>query len=146
MGAHELIAELRAGGLYLSLNDEGGIQARPKSALTDVLRALIRANRPAIVAALSEPQPTPTAIDPEAFDERAAIREYDAGFGRSDAELLAAWDLTQALFQRLTAREHLARYAPSRLPAGDSAKSYPAAHIPPGNDSWLERQRRGGER
>jgi hypothetical protein len=40
--------------------------------------------------------------------------------------------MTQALFARLTAREWLARYAPERLPKGDSAENYPVAQIPPG--------------
>jgi hypothetical protein len=85
-------------------------------------------------------------IDREAFEERAAIREFDAGYSRGDAELLAAWEMTQALFQRLTAREWLARYAPERLPAGDKPENYPIAHAAPGNEFYIERERRGTRR
>jgi hypothetical protein len=67
-------------------------------------------------------------IDRELYEERAAIREYEGGYSRNDAELLAAWELTQALFARLTAREWLARYAPERLLVGDKPENYPAAH------------------
>jgi hypothetical protein len=51
-------------------------------------------------------------IDREGFEERAGILEYDGGYSRLEAESLAAWEATQALFARLTAREWLARYAP----------------------------------
>ena len=106
---------------------------------------IIRENKPAIVAALQSGNASP-AIDREAFEERATIREYDGDYSRDDAELLAAWEMTQALFARLTAREWLARYASERLPEGDSAENYPVAQIPPGNDFWLERERHAGNR
>ncbi len=35
--------------------------------------------------------------DPYAFEERAAIREFDAGFGRAKAEWLARQDVACAL-------------------------------------------------
>ena len=34
-------------------------------------------------------------IDPEEFEERAAIREYDGGFSREEAERLARQDLEE---------------------------------------------------
>jgi hypothetical protein len=85
-------------------------------------------------------------IDRDAFEERAGILEFDGGYPREDAEMLAAWELTQALFARLTAREWLARYAPDRLPAGDKVEDYPIAQAKPGNDFWRERERRGTRR
>ncbi len=85
-------------------------------------------------------------IDREAFAERAGILEYDGLYSRPEAELLAAWEATQALFARLTAREWLARYAPERLADGEAPENYPVAQIPPGNTFWMERARRGGRR
>ena len=38
-------------------------------------------------------QNSPATIDREAFEERAAIREYDGGFNRKEAERLAHDDL-----------------------------------------------------
>jgi hypothetical protein len=137
-----IIAKMTADGLRLALTPVGTISARGDQAAVDRWLPIIREYKPGIVVALQETANDLHSVDPEAFEERAAMREYDGGYSRQDAELLAAWEMTQALFARLTAREWLARYAPERLPPGDKPENYPVAQIPPGNDFWLERERR----
>jgi hypothetical protein len=78
----------------------------------------------------------------EAFEERAAILEFDAGLARAEAELLA-WEQVQAAQQRLNALEWLARYSPERLPKGYCAEDFPVAALAPGPQFWEERERRG---
>jgi hypothetical protein len=52
MGASDLIGRLALAGIRLSLREPGQLAAEPREALTDELRALIRANKPALLAAL----------------------------------------------------------------------------------------------
>lgn len=52
--------------------------------------------------------------DPYAFEERAAIREFDAGFGRAKAEWLARADLQLA--SEAARRDRLALRQPASLP------------------------------
>lgn len=80
MRAADILAAVRAAGITLKAEGEG-IRATPRAALTDSLRAEIRANRAAILAALRE--------DGEAQEERAAILEFDGGLTREIAERLA---------------------------------------------------------
>jgi hypothetical protein len=71
-----LIHQLNAAGISLELT-EGRLRAFPASSITPDLRALIADQRDAIVNVL------------EAFEERAAILEFDAGFPRDEAEHVA---------------------------------------------------------
>ena len=53
-----------------------------------------KAQTVAKVASVAVANPTnPATIDREAFEERAAVREFDGGFNRQDAERLALADL-----------------------------------------------------
>ena len=62
--------------------------------------------------------------DPHAFDERAAIREFDAGFSREEAERLARLDVTPEQMRELWARhqEFLAATTPEALQASRAAR------------------------
>jgi hypothetical protein len=144
MSAATLIERARVAGVTLAVSEAGTLRVVGDRVAVERWLPVLRANKAGIVKLLSEPAPNPPGSDSEAFEERAAIREYDAGYERRDAELLAAWELTQALFRRLTAGEYRARCTPGRLPAGDSADSDLAARLPPRNDPCLDRQRRGG--
>jgi hypothetical protein len=127
MGATDLVERIALAGVRLTALDCDRLAAEPAEALTDDLRALIRANKPALLELLRAANEPPLE-------------------SRDDAEMLAAWEMTQALFARLTAREWLARFAPERLPEGDKPENYPVAQIAPGNTFWMERARRGGRR
>jgi len=84
MGTADILSAVRAAGI--TLTPEGaGIRETPRAALTDSLRASIRTNRTAILAALWA---DPTA-DLEAREERAAILEFEAGYSRAEAERVA---------------------------------------------------------
>lgn len=111
MGAAlDLLHHLRGAGLVLTLMPAGGLHVAPRIALTDDHRAAIRANLDALVLALqAEAAQAPAAGAAattsgaaaaaegtsgealrEAFEERAAILEYEAGLQRGEAERLAA--------------------------------------------------------
>ena len=62
MGAPDLLQHLRGAGLVLTLTQDGGLHVAPRAALTDDLRAAIRASKPDLLALL--------AAEHEAFDER----------------------------------------------------------------------------
>ena len=65
MGAPELLHYLRGAGLVLTLTPGGALHVAPRSVLTDDHRALIRAERDALVLALqAEAEPPPTAPPP----------------------------------------------------------------------------------
>ncbi|HWQ39360.1 MAG TPA: hypothetical protein VNM24_12260 [Burkholderiales bacterium] len=67
----------------------------PRDRLTDELRSLIRAHRGEILAALGAPAMIPpdrAEALREAYEERAAIMEYDGSLTRGDAER-GAWAL-----------------------------------------------------
>jgi hypothetical protein len=74
--------EIRAKGDKLKLK-------APKAPPPDLLERL-RASKPAILAALSEPAPAWSADNWRVFfDERAGIAEFDGGLSRQEAEALA---------------------------------------------------------
>ena len=83
MGAPELLHHLRGAGLVLKLTPAGGLRVAPRTALTDDHRAAIRTERDALVLALD------AEAQREAFEERAAIMEFDGGLTRADAEAAA---------------------------------------------------------
>ena len=92
----QALNRLRRSGFALSV--EGGkLIVAPGSRLTDADRTFLRAHKPALVALLEDPPASPApVIDWEAFEERAAIMEYDGGLTREEAErkALAALGLT----------------------------------------------------
>ena len=82
MGAPDLIEHLANLGVKLELAD-GKVRAMPRAALTGEVQAFIRSSKAELVLLLA------TDIDVakrEAFEERAAILEYDAGLPREEAE------------------------------------------------------------
>jgi hypothetical protein len=103
-----LLAEVRAAGVHLAL-DGGALRVRvPKGVLTAAQREQLTAHRAEIAALLAEPaadrthrdmsRPVPpVAVDALpvdlmlAFEERAALAEFDGGLDRAAAERLA-WD------------------------------------------------------
>ena len=86
MGAPDLLRYLRDAGLVLTLTPEGGLHVAPRSALTEGHRAAIRAERDALVLALLASE---REAEQEAFEERAAIMQFDGGLARADAEVAA---------------------------------------------------------
>lgn len=101
MGAPELLHDLRGAGLVLTLTPAGGLHVAPRTALTDDHRAVIRAERDALVLALqaeAELPPLPRRsgnplMTPEQGDE------CHAG-GWDDAEI-DAFTARQARFTRM---------------------------------------------
>ncbi|MGH8590840.1 MAG: hypothetical protein ACREXX_16390, partial [Gammaproteobacteria bacterium] len=59
--APDIMTAIRAAGITLSV-DGGNLIAGPKAALTDELRSLIRAHKPALLAALARTMLTPAAL------------------------------------------------------------------------------------
>lgn len=89
-----VVAKVRAGGFTLAIENDG-LAIVPASRLTTEQRAYIRAHKVLLLEELRaelapvapEPLPSLTAVaDTEAFEERAAILEFEAGFSRDEAE------------------------------------------------------------
>ena len=85
MSPPDLLHHLRGAGLVLTLTHDGGLHVAPRAALTDDHRAAIRAERDSLVLALQAEHDA----DAEAFEERAAIMEFDGRLPRADAEAAA---------------------------------------------------------
>ena len=84
MGARELLHELAGAGFSVTAEADR-LVIRPWSKLTDELRAALRASKPEVLALLAAEREA----DAEAFEERAAIMEFDGGLPRADAEAAA---------------------------------------------------------
>ena len=86
------VARLRQAGFVPGISPTGGLLIEPASRLTDAQRAYIRAHKVLLLAELRAelaPEPLPPlvpAFDQDAFEERAAILEFEAGFSRDEAE------------------------------------------------------------
>jgi hypothetical protein len=116
MGA-DVMTEIRAAGITLSV-DGADLVATPKAAITDGLRSLIRAHKPAILAALRHTLSLP-GVQQEAedlkehFEGRVGILER-AGLPKAEAELEAARSTTTLARNRgclwVSLREALAGY------------------------------------
>ena len=86
MGASEVIGRLALAGVRLSVLGPDQLAAEPREALTDELRALIRANKPALLAALipvgrgreMRRQRALAKLDESLDKNRAAIFDIDA--------------------------------------------------------------------
>jgi len=81
--ARALLAELRDRGVALRVVGDR-LRYRPEAAVTPELRDQMAACKSDLIALL------------ERFEERAAIREYEAGFTRAEAERLALDDVLAA--------------------------------------------------
>ena len=84
MSARDLLQDMLAAGFELDVAD-GKLLVTPASMLTDELRAALRACKPEVLALLAAEREA----DAEAFDERAAIMEFDGGLPRAEAEAAA---------------------------------------------------------
>lgn len=110
--AHALIAECRRLDIHIcAVNGSLRINA-PRDSMTPQLMATLKAHKPELLAILTAPP-----AEPE-FSERAAVREYDGGFPRDEAERLAAldcspWDAKQAAEIRHAAVRRVNRAFPT---------------------------------
>ena len=106
----QALARLRQAGFVPGISPTGGLLIEPASRLTDAQRAYIRAHKVLLLAELRAelaPEPLPPlvpAFDRDAFEERAAILEFEAGFSREEAErraltLMSAQNLLKPTIQ-----------------------------------------------
>lgn len=84
MGAGELLRELADAGFSIEA-DGNRLVIRPWSKLPDELRAALRASKPEVLALLAAEHDA----DAQAFEERAAIMEFDGRLSRAEAEVAA---------------------------------------------------------
>lgn len=82
MRARELLEALHGRGLRLSACGDH-LRVEPRSRVKDADRELIRSHKPALLVFLQ------AEARHEAFEERAAILEFDGGLTRADAEATA---------------------------------------------------------
>ena len=83
MNAETLIDSLHRRGVRLRIDGEVLRWFGPVGVMTEADLSTLRQHKAALLAALAAP-------DPDAFEERAAIIEHDAGLPRQEAETLAA--------------------------------------------------------
>lgn len=86
MGAREMLHELAAAGVEVAVVGDK-VRVQPAIRLTDQHRLALREAKTEIISLLSA---AAILADLEAFEERAAILEFDAGMPRADAEVMAA--------------------------------------------------------
>lgn len=82
MNALDVLQILRRAGLVLDVSGSA-LLVTPAGKLTDELRSLIRAFKEELVTLVLHE------CDIEAFEERAAIMEFDGGMSRPEAEAAA---------------------------------------------------------
>ena len=88
----QALERLRKAGFVPGISPAGGLLIEPASRLTAAQRAYIRAHQAVLLEELRAelaPEPLPPlvpAFDQDAFEERAAILEFEAGFSRDEAE------------------------------------------------------------
>ena len=83
----QALDRLRQAGFMPGISATGGLLISSPSPLSDAQRAYIRAHKVLLWEELrAELAPIAPAVDPDAFEERAAILEYEAGFSRDEAE------------------------------------------------------------
>ena len=92
MGARELLYELRAAGISVAVEGDR-LLVRPADRLTDSYRAALRAAKPEVINLLAG---SDVEVGGEAFEERAAIMEFDGGMSQAEAEA-AASELLRAI-------------------------------------------------
>ena len=130
----QALVALRKAGFTPGISPAGGLLIEPASRLTDAQRAYIRAHKVLLLAELrAELAPVaesfpiepvipvmPVApLDQDAFEERAAILEFEAGFSRDEAERRARAML--AIPQ--SAPQPLPDARPDKVCCGDCAHS-----------------------
>lgn len=80
MTADKLLSRLHGYGLLIKAVS-GSLHVSPKEQITDEIRALIKAYKDDLIDFL------------EAYEERAAIMQYDGGMSRQEAEATAFVDI-----------------------------------------------------
>jgi hypothetical protein len=85
MGAADILKALAADGVALRLADSGSVKVAGAPSAIDRWLPTIREHKPEILALLRDAAP----FDPESWEERAGIAEFDGGLSREDAEALA---------------------------------------------------------
>ena len=96
MNATTLLANLRAAGVQLDITERGTLRYRGDQSVVDRWLPKLRQCKDELLELLSaDAAPPPLTSDQlngvrEAIAERAAIREYDGGFSRSEAEAQAS--------------------------------------------------------
>ena len=87
------VAKMRQAGFIPAISPAGGLLIEPASRLTVAQREFVKAHKVLLLAELREEAandpplvPPPMTFDQEAFEERAAILEFEAGFSRDEAE------------------------------------------------------------
>ena len=107
MSAFDLIDHLVDRGIEIAVDGDKLRWRAPVGTMTDEDIALLREHKSAFIAAHRPTHPTPAEFNGwldeqieiarrrDAFEERAAILEYDAGLLRVEAERQAAADINQ---------------------------------------------------
>jgi len=152
----QALERLRKAGFVPGISPTGGLLIEPASRLTDAQRAYIRAHKVLLLAELraefseiAESFPiapvipvmpvVPVDFDQDAFEERAAILEFEAGFSRDEAErralaLMSAENLLKPTVQAPPVESAVAPPLPVAKPeivcCGDCAYSI----LPPDTD------------
>ena len=89
------VAKMRQAGFGLAITERGGLWIEPASRLTTAQREFVKAHKVLLLAELRAeaandppmvPPPPMVEFDQDAFEERAAILEFEAGFSRDEAE------------------------------------------------------------
>ena len=97
MTEHHILEHLAVAGISIAIEGDNKLVVSPTSRLTDELRSMIREHKTGVIVALKADRTlVPKAFIPtswyplmaanEAFEERAAILEIDAGLTRDEAE------------------------------------------------------------
>ena len=135
-GAAVLLTEIRAAGVDVGL-DNGVLRVRaPKGVLTAVQRERLVEHHTEIISLLAEPANDREALADDlppdlqaAFDERAAIAEFDGGLDRDAAERLARDEVTSGpvgddvTSWRAWMRSRLPVWQARRLPRSEAMRS-----------------------
>ena len=89
----QALARLRKAGFAPGISATGGLLIASASPLTDAQRTYIRAHKVLLLEELRDEMapvapapPLSVEFDQDAFEERAAILEFEAGFSRDEAE------------------------------------------------------------
>ena len=141
----QALSRLRQAGFVPGISPAGGLLIAPASRLTDAQRTYIRAHKVLLLAELRAelapvaesfpiapvipvmPVVAVVAVDQDAFEERAAILEFDAGFSRDEAERRARAMLTIPQ----SAPQPLPDARPDKVCCGDCAHSITPADTDP---------------
>ena len=91
----QALVALRKAGFTPGISPAGGLLIEPASRLTTAQREFVKAHKVLLLAELRAeaandppmvPPPPMVEFDQDAFEERAAILEFEAGFSRDEAE------------------------------------------------------------